>query len=200
MKKMDYLYDDREILEELIKENEEFDLADFYLKMNCKSAFEVMFGGRDYTVPDGAVSLITPSQMLSFYSWQYHKDALENVMGVIYKDFNNAFFAESDFEEIAVSFGDVCIQLCALFAFVWVPDVVNEFQYNALVDFALEAKKVNDERVNRGLKPIDYATNVSVNGKCLDLADALPFIKNRISENVLEKEELIIESGKSFVK
>ena len=192
MKKIDYLCDRDEILKEIAIETDDFSVSDFYLSKNLRGPKEYKLG-RNFLEPDGALQIITPNQNICCYSWQDHRRVCENVFDAIYPSFNGFWVYDKDWHDVALDLGNVCVQYGALFTIVWIPEFINKFQFDALVDLLEEATKVNEKR--RGLinYEIIFDTNIFYNNMNLSLDEAMSVLPDRVSDNVLQLDEIIID-------
>ena len=141
-----------DVLREVAIQNSKFDLFEFYDR------------GKDSSYLDGACGFITRSQSFYCFVEDYHSLVFENVGSSLYDDGSmdyNAYYqvfspyyhknsVGRDYSNDAWryangDFGLISIQLLSKSeCFVWLPEKINSFQKQKLLEFFSEMKRIND--------------------------------------------------------
>ena len=151
-------FNDKEALEnEVIYENNEFDLENFYVNQL-----------------EGAVCVITKNKTICANAVINHYSALKAIYNFLYNDLDQiqdyySFSDDSCWQEEAVSYGNIVIQLCSdASSSVWLSENLNDYQVKELESFfgAIETirKKHNIPIEIETLKPSEFMeekTNMS---------------------------------------
>lgn len=124
-------FDKKQIEEEIIRENNEFDLEDFYVN-------EL----------EGAICVITKDKTIFANAVASHYNALNAIYNLLYNDSNQMdYYCLSDEDDTfwqneAVQYGNVIIQLCSnVSSTVWLPAELNNYQKQEL---HLILEQIND--------------------------------------------------------
>lgn len=132
------LYTRADILEEMDKHNKVFNLDTFYV--NDPSEFTPNYTG---------YRIITSDKEYSGYCYPYsisHESAIECVLFALYGDEYNKIYrgTKYNFRETSALLGAIFIQMLSKhYTLVWIPDSINEFQYNCILKFFNEMDVVN---------------------------------------------------------
>ncbi len=143
MKNIEKIEYKEELLQEIKEQNSNFNLEEFFLNGSSK---------------DGAVIIITPKQTICCYSQIDHCSVAEKICRCIYDDFSGWEFdggmiGEEFFswQQQLLELNCVCLQLGANGdSFVWVPDVISEYQLEQLENFKKQTYLINQKRVLQG--------------------------------------------------
>lgn len=181
------------VLYEVARQNEMFDL------------FEFFDDGKSSSHLDGACGFISRKQSFYCFSDSYHSLVFENVGGSLFDDGSNDFNAYykvfspyydnnstgRDYSNDAWrfangDFGLVSIQMLSKSeCFVWVPEVINSFQKQKLLDFLKEMGKINEYLKSNGYSEINVLVSVMKNHEFYNI-DTESFIKeidNYVDDN-----------------
>lgn len=177
MKDIENIRNARLLLKEIKRQNDEFDMAKFYLSQNGKN------GG-------GAVQIITPSHKLSCFANKSHRLVVENIYRLIYSDFRG--FKTGIWQEESCDKGNILLQLCSNgCSLVWVPKRITDFQFKSLSFSYAMMQSLNYDVAHNGLvlpdvdmslvSPLHMETNLTNDsGEMLSIEEALPKIKSRV--------------------
>lgn len=183
-----------DVLNELARQNEEFDLFEFFDK------------GKDLGFLDGACGFISRKQYFYCFSDKYHSYVFENVGSSLYDDgsiSSNAYYdvfnpyhekksSGRDYSNDAWryangDFGLVSIQLLSKNnCFVWVPEVINSFQKEKIIEFSQEMDRINEHLKKTGYPEINVMFNVMKNHEYSSAMTKEEFIKkidNYVDDN-----------------
>lgn len=165
------------LLKEVKRQNEEFDIVKFYLLRKGSKC-------------GGAVQIIMPDHQLSCFANKSHKLVVENVYGLLYKDFSK--FNTEVWQEESCARGNILLQLCANgCSLAWIPKEITDFQFKRLAFSCAMIRELNFEATNNGLalpdvdmslaSPIYMETNLKgETGEMLSIDEALPKIRSRV--------------------
>lgn len=145
--------------------NNSFNLEDFYI--NNKEA---------------AVIIISDDKCISEYSPQSHEKVAENIIKSIDPTFKT-FYNQSDicWQTQATNRGLVCIQLCSSCqSLIWLPNEINEFQYQYLVKISKEFDKIKKKYSLSNNLNIYSILNMNNKNTMVDLNSSLNIIKDNI--------------------
>lgn len=171
---------EQQLLSEIKKQNDNFDIFDFYLKNENDN--------------NGAVQIIMPNHTLSCNVALSHKLVTQNIYKLIYKDFKE--FTTDVWQEESCERSNVLFQLCpGSFSLGWFPENITEYQLRRIVLMKAMIDEVNFEiknskklsrkfldRIRKGEKPVTVETNVKSNGKILTLDKVIPKIIKRVKK------------------
>ena len=85
--------------------------------------------------------------------------------------------------------GCVVIQMLPDFEVVYIPDVINNYQFNILFNFYQDIMKINRVKRQNGEEEIKMYTNYYFGDKFLNLGRALMLLKNEIIWNKFLRNE-----------
>lgn len=184
MKKIERLTDENEILDEIIEENKNFDLEDFFVNDR-----------------DGGLIIITPNQTVSLYSVDDHGNVLEKAYKVMYPSFNGFNFPENisagqkvlSFQEQSCKMGNVLYQLASrVSSLIWLPERITSFQLEQIKTIHNFIYKLDQKRLaqNKNTFRIQYVYE----GELLDDDTDIGALLNSITDDTLtyDAEENII--------
>jgi len=182
LKRIEDLYYPKEIREEVAEQTQTFSLNDFYL---C--------GSDGLTIDNYALYMITPRQRLSVCCSESHGRTAENILFAIYSDYNYVFKANDwDWRATALAYGDIIMQLMSKhYSVIWLPKVINEFQYEELVKFYNLTKQINMNLDKT--RQISFRCGYYGDEFCeMSLDEAIHFMKDKVCE-VAEHGETLID-------
>ncbi len=137
-------FNDKEALEnEVIYENNEFDLEKFYVNQL-----------------EGAICVITKNRTICANAVINHYSALKAIYNLLYNDSDQihdyySFSDDSCWQEEAVSYGNIVIQLCSdAFSSVWLSENLNDYQVKELENFFDAIETIR----NKHNIPIEFET------------------------------------------
>ena len=137
-------FNDKEALEnEVIYENNEFDLEKFYVNQL-----------------EGAICVITKNRTICANAVINHYSALKAIYNLLYNDLDQihdyySFSDDSCWQEEAVSYGNIVIQLCSdAFSSVWLSENLNDYQVKELENFFDAIETIR----NKHNIPIEFET------------------------------------------
>lgn len=194
MRNIENLEIEDEIIKEIRKQNEVFDLFDFYLQNeDCDDILQAGF------------EIITPNQSFDCYSLGRHEYLIESIYSVMYSDFYDVL-NESDYDwhQASATLGNICIQLLSKrFTFVWLPEKINKYQFSKLFEFYDSMRRINDYFSLKNKPTIVFACDCS-DGKHLfhqlTLEECIFYMSNRISDDICVRDEKIIVAKSSNTK
>ena len=127
-----------------------------------------------------AVRIITPNKTITSFADIHDEEAIR-VMKSLYEDFE----VDDDFSWSSAinDKGCVVIQMLPDFEIVFIPDIINNYQFNELFSFYQDIMKVNRMKRRNDEEDVKIYTNYSLNGKFLDLGMTLMLLKNEINSN-----------------
>lgn len=158
------IVDTNEVLNELSLENDRFNLFDFYDELKDES--RVM----------GACGFITRNQSFYCLAPSYHSYVFENVCGSIFtgvdpnvNEYYSVFNSNSSGDKYShdwlyanMYFGVVSIQILSKNdTIIWIPEKINSFQKEKIIDFCVEMKRINDYLYKNGYKKINLIFNIT---------------------------------------
>lgn len=176
---IDKLYSREDIMNEVKRHNEVFNLKDFYL---------VEPG--DYYPSRTGYRIISSDNVYSGYCSPYserHEDVVCNILFGMYDDYNRVYReCDGDFRSVAVKLGAVFLQLVSKsYSLMWLPYNINEFQYKAILDFASEMDDINRKLEAMGKRRIVFGVCISKEDGTkkgnLDLNEAVDYLSNIFS-------------------
>lgn len=141
MRMIEELTDQTDILNELVDENNNFDLDDFYLNDG-----------------DASVIVITPNQSISAYSKKEHAEVIERIYKIIYPWFDgfglkNYYVSGNTWSAAIREIGNVVFQLASdADSIVWIPNKINKYQYDRLLEIKERIENLNEKRKQLGKK------------------------------------------------
>ena len=182
------------VLSEVARQNEMFDLFKFFGK------------DKDIEMPDGACGFITRSQCFYCFSRKYHSYVFENVGSSIFDDGNpneNVYYnVYSPYRRLKSSgrdysndawryangdFGLISMQLLSSHeCFLWLPEVINSFQKQKLLDFFKEMRKINEYLKSNGYSEVNVLVKVMKNheyGSDIQMEEFEKQIDNYVDDN-----------------
>ena len=173
------LTDQADILNELVDENSNFDLDDFYLN-----------DGR------GSVIIITPNQNISAYSKKEHAEVIEKIYKIIYPWFDgfglkNYYVEGGTWSAVTRRIGNVVFQLASdANSIVWIPDKINKYQYDSLLEIKEQIENLNEKRKQLGKK----AYKLFLEYKNQEISDEalIEMLNNITSDEEIDHEENLI--------
>ncbi len=134
---LEYMNDKEEKNHEIVRENDHFNLKDFYLnKLN------------------GAVAVITQDDIIFAYAICDHKNVTNAIYNYLYNN-QEEYFNNLDYlwQQTALKYGNIIIQFCSDSpSMIWLPSDINEFQ-NAALSFIQNS--MENVRQKYGIQ-IDY--------------------------------------------
>ena len=176
---------DRDILlQELKRQNMDFNISNFYLDESNTSVMN-----------RGAIEIVTPDHDLACFANQSHMLAAKNIFRLFYDDFDD--FTGEVWQEESCNRGNVLFQFCPTsFSIVWIPNKITAFQLrkisfvSAMFD-VINAEMLKDEslisnslirhEINGKDRYISLETNIQdSDGRILSLEEAIPKIKSRV--------------------
>lgn len=204
MKNLGDVVNTNEVLRELSYQNAEFDLFTFFDKDKNKSADEA----------NGACGFITRKQFFYCFSPKYHSLVFENVGSSIFDDGNineNVYYtsfkkykpsgreySEDAWRYANADFGVVSIQLLSKNnLFVWVPNKINNYQKQCIINFCSEMININNYLKKTGFSEVDVLFSVMENGEYgskLKMNEFLIKINDYVDDNCFCPHENIVLS------
>ncbi len=144
LRAIDQLYSREDIMNEVNRHNDVFNLEDFYL-----------VDPGDFTPSRTGYRIVSSDRVYSGYCIPYsefHEDTICNILFGMYDDYNSVYAqCDYDFRNTAAALGAVMMQLLSkYYSLIWVSSDINEFQYNAIVEFAHEMDEINRKLVEMG--------------------------------------------------
>lgn len=157
---LESIYDTNSVLTEVALENERFNLFDF---LDGEISFKLL----------GACGFITRRQCFYCEACSDHALVFENVCGSVFEGSNpkvNAYYTVNSryynsrvydidsWKYANMNFGVVSLQILSGGSiFVWVPEKINSFQREKLLEFCMDIKKINQGLLaNGGNEVIPY--------------------------------------------
>ncbi len=188
MKNIEDIYMPEDIREEIRKQNDEFDLFDFYLH-----------GKNDFNILSYGMGVITSKQSFYCYANKSHEALMENILLSLYDDFDVMYKKNNyDWRSTITSYGDICIQLMSNhYSLVWLPSTINKYQLSKLFEFYDSMKRINDYFISKGKNEIKVGCACNdKNGNLyeFDLDYIISEMAKRVSdENCLRDEAIIVD-------
>lgn len=195
-----------EVLSELSYQNDEFDLFTFFDEDKAKSEDEA----------NGACGFITRKQSFYCFAPKYHALVFENVGSSVFDDGNtienvyytsfNKYKDKSSGREYSgdawryanADFGVVSIQLLSKSnLLVWVPNKINNFQKQGIINFCSEMININNYLEKTGFREVDVLFSVMENGEYgskLEMNEFLSKINDYVDDNCFCPHENIVLS------
>ena len=173
MRNLEDIVNTNEVLNELSYQNDEFDLFTFFDEDKAKSEDEA----------NGACGFITRKQSFYCYAPKYHALVFENVGSSVFDDGNtieNVYYtsfnkykgkssgrkySDDAWRYANADFGVVSIQLLSNSIIVWVPNKINDFQKQAIINFCSEMVNINNYLKETGYKEVDVTFSIMQNGQ-----------------------------------
>lgn len=166
-----------DILKMIQEKSSEFNLDDFFFNESDD----------DYC----AIKIISPSQDICF-SVEYHDEGAEAIMKALYSDFDLSFSGNAYWPDVVNNWGCVAIQIVKRnFIIVNMPSKLTQYQFDRLFSFYRDMIRINGVLRKSG-EEIDIQTNVSKNGRFLNLGKALMDYKTKIVSNDKVKKSIKI--------
>ena len=187
------IVDTNEVLNELSYQNDEFDLFTFFDE------------GKSSTNIKGACGFITRRQSFYCFSPKYHSLVFENVCSSVFDDGNvnenvyytsfNRYLSKSSGREYSndawryanADFGVVSIQLLSKNnLFVWVPNKINSFQKQSIINFCSEMININNYLKGNGFNEVEVLFSVMGKddyGSILGMNEFLSKINSFVDDN-----------------
>lgn len=125
-----------------------------------------------------AIIIITPSTSLTSFA-DIHEDAAVITMKSLYKDFE--VDSDSSWSSAINDEGCIVIQMLPDFEIVYIPDTINNYQFNMLFSFYQDIMRVNQKKRKNGEEEVKIYTNYYLDDKFLYLGRALMSLKKEIS-------------------
>lgn len=144
-------------------------------RLEAEFDFDELFSGQSKY--GAALRVITPSQEITLPTLS-HADAAKIIMKEIYDDTISADFNESFPDELNEKCAVVILMMNGSFEIVYVPSVINSYQFDRLFNFNSEIL----EFCKRTGRKIDIHTNVFYNDK-RELSEVFDGIKERINDD-----------------
>lgn len=184
-------YDD--IVVRIREKNELFDLYDFYI-----------FDTDKYFMDSGA-GIITPKQMIFYFSSIGHMEIFKRIYGAIYEDFDSILMSEHyNWVQSVLSLNGIILRILPQgYVTIWIPPKINSYQYQRLVAFNEVMEDINNYLESIDRSPIKLITNLPADeNKTLSLGEALVSIKDRVVDDIVRDENIIVNSDdeKKLVK
>ena len=184
-------YDDMAV--RIREKNELFDLYDFYI-----------FDTDKYFMDSGA-GIITPKQMIFYFSSIGHMEIFKRIYGVIYEDFDSILMSEHyNWVQSVLSLNGIILRILPQgYVTIWIPLKINSYQYQRLVAFNEVMKDINHYLESIDRSPIKLKTNLPADkNRTLSLEEALDSIKDRVVDDNFREENIIVNSAdeKKLVK
>ncbi len=156
IKNIEFLRNKDEILQEVIFENNHFNISDYYENEH-----------------DAALGIITPDQVIRVYSIISHEQVCKNIYRLLYKDFDEFSNEEDiDWQQKATAYGNIILQhVRNEYLFIWFPKELHLFQRDSLHALLFQ------------IKECCLRTNITLtycigNKICHSVEDVLWYIKN----------------------
>lgn len=172
-----------DMIELLLESHNQFDLDQFYQN-------------NDQIGCDGALIIITPKQQINVLAPIEHCFVSTGIYQLLYNDFHQFDgdpLEENDSEiwqEQALQYGNIIIQVIyGSYSLVWIPPVINDYQYYQLKELASFVEKHN--LTNRDM---EYCTNI--NDQKLEIV--IDSLKDRVRVDFVSpyNENLLIPKNK----
>lgn len=185
LKAIDRLYSREDIMAEVNRHNEVFNLEDFYLD-----------DPDDFNPTRTGYRIISSDKIYSGYCYPYsetHEDVICNVLFGMYDDYNLVYReCDGEFRDMAVRLGAVMLQLVSKgYSLMWVSSDINEFQYKAILDFAREMNEINGKLEAMGKKSIVIGVCLTkedgTQENCLTLDETIKYLSNHFSKDECRK-------------
>ena len=184
----------KEILAELAMQNDEFDLFEFFDR------------NKNIYLGEGACGFISRKQEFYCYSPSSHSYVFENVGGALYDNgstvelneyykvfnpyYNNSSGRDNSNDAWRYANGDfglISIQMLSYgYCFIWLPEVINSFQKEKLLEFSKEVNKINEHLKENGFSELDINMNVMKNheySSSMSLQEYIDKIDNYVDDN-----------------
>lgn len=173
---------DKNALEYIKQQSEQFSLEDFYLNNDVV----IKKNGLMMINPDGvdgAMIVITPFQTISLPAPEEHGEVAKRIYRVLYDDFKDFTFPRMWYKQ-ALEYGNVLIQVClGSYSPVWIPEHINDYQYSMLeqlVSFIKEYRLTEKE--------LYYKTNIDDK----NLEDVMEELKSRVTDIPYQNQEHLL--------
>ena len=124
-----------------------------------------------------AIRIITPSTSLTSFA-DIHEETAVRTMKSLYKDFE--VDSDSSWSSAINDEGCIVIQMLPDFEIVYIPDTINNYQFNMLFSFYQDIMKVNQKKRKNGEAEVRVYTNYYLDDKFLDLGRALMSLKKEM--------------------
>ena len=197
-----YVVNTEAVLREAALQNEEFDLFTFLVRGKCQPFNE------------GACGFITRRQYFYCESPTRHDLVFENVCGSIFDDFKydvNPYYriymkyssthkytgdhGNDDWRYANEEIGVISIQILSKTGvFVWMPEVINSFQKEKLLEFCNEIKKINEYLKSQEISEvkISFVINEKIE---LSMDELISQIDNFVDDNCfcMEVEQMVTD-------
>ena len=154
------LYYGEDILAEMDRHNEVFDLKDFYKS----GSFEFVPNSTGFRV-------ITKDKQYSGYVYPYsnsHDIVLENILFALYGDEYNKIYRQTGYNirEASGDLGAVFIQMLSKhYTLVWIPNSLSEFQCDSILKFFSEMEEINKALSDK----IEFGVGIKKDGNYADV-------------------------------
>lgn len=145
--------------------DDKFNLEDFYI--NNKEA---------------AIIIVSDDKYIGEYSPEGHEKVAQNIIESIDPTFK-MFYSQSNicWQNQATNRGILCIQLCSSCqSLIWLPNEINEFQYQYLVKFNTEFNKIKEKYNLSDNFNIYSILNMNNKNTMVNLNSSLNIIKDNI--------------------
>ena len=171
MRKLEDIVNSNKVLNELSYQNDEFDLFKFFDE------------GKSSSDNKGACGFITRKQIFYCFALDYHAYVFQNVGSSVFDDGNtveNVYstslrkheskssgreYSDDAWRYANADFGVVSIQLLSNSIIVWVPNKINDFQKQAIINFCSEMTNINNYLKQTGYKEVDVSFSIMQNGQ-----------------------------------
>ena len=199
--------DTKVVLNEVAIQNEKFDLFEFF-----DDNADLLYGV-------GACGFITRKQYFFCDAPSYHNLVFENVCSSIFEGTNpnineyykvnhylyeNKNYTESNWRVAGANMGAVSIQLISKsYSFVWMPEKINSFQKEKLIEFCSDITEINRKLEEKGHKKINVSFNIIKNGlypseASLNMEEFLSKIDEFVDDNCFCYAENLIGSSENI--
>lgn len=170
------------MINDVVEKNNNFDFEDFFFSS----------GDENFS----AIRIITKNQTITCLT-EAHEDYAEKIMRALYPEFNESFEDNAYWPDIVGSYGNISIQMLKKgFEIINIPKEINSYQFNELFNFYKDMMVINREFRKNGIEEIELYTNIFHKNHHLNLAKALIYLKDKVVDNDLNNEEVIIPSNK----
>lgn len=210
MKDLGDIVNTNEVLNEVSYQNNKFDLFKFF--DDGKNSSDII----------GACGFITRNQCFYCFSPKYHALVFENVCSSIFDDGNqneNVYYASFNkyhkssgrkfcndaWRYANADFGVVSIQLLSKNSlFIWVPNKINDFQKQAIINFCSEMNIINNYLKENGFRVIEVSFSVMGKkdyGNYMEMNDFISLIDNYVDNDCFcPYENIILDCTKNIHK
>lgn len=195
VKDIEKLYMPEDIIAEIKNQNSKLQIRDFFTQDD--ESFDIEYYG---------IYVITPIQDFSCIARERHEDVMTNILFALYGDDYNETMRKCNCDWIATanSLNNVVVQIMSKrYCLIWIPDKINKFQRDKLMELYNLSIEVNENLAKNGQGQITFTVGLkNQSGELISCMfdESLSLLDDRVSYDLPIRDEPIIDNGSSYSK